>query len=155
MSHLLKSSPPPAGRIVLLSIKPKYADLIVSGTKRVEFRRSWAAQKISKIVLYSSSPVQKLIGMVDVEEAKVASVSALWKICTERGGGLTRQELRDYFAGKRLGNGVLLGKVEVFSMHIDPSEIIDKFVPPQSFRYVDEADYRKLELKLAVERQEQ
>jgi len=152
MSHLPKSSPLPVGRIVLLSIKPKYADLIVSGTKRVEFRRSWAAQDVSKIVIYSSSPVQKLIGMVDVEEVKAVSVAALWEICSERGGGLTRQELRDYFVGKRRGTGVLLGKVKVFSKHIEPTEIIERFVPPQSFRYIDAADYKKLEMRLVVER---
>ncbi|QDD62696.1 ASCH domain-containing protein [Herbaspirillum seropedicae] len=155
MSHLPKSSLLPVGRIVLLSIKPKYADLIVSGAKRVELRRSWAAQEVSKIVIYSSSPVQKLVGIVDVEEAKAASITALWKICTERGGGLTRQELRDYFVGKQRGTGVLLGKVRTFSKHIDPTEIIEGFVPPQSFRYIDVVDYKKLEMKLMVEGKEQ
>ena len=60
-------SPRQDGKVVLLSIKPKYADLILTGSKQVEFRRSWAAQDVGLIVLYSSSPIQKIVGIVEVD----------------------------------------------------------------------------------------
>lgn len=145
MSLFQESSPQLGGRAVLLSIKPKYADLILSGVKRVEFRRSWAAQDVSVIVLYSSAPIQKIVGVVEVDEAVVASPTALWKTCTERGGSLTRDEFRSYFAGKSQGTAVLLGKVFKFAKHVDPGRIISKFVPPQSFRYLDASEYTRLE----------
>lgn len=148
MSHFHESSPHPGSRAVLLSIKPKYADLILSGSKRVEFRRSWAAQNVSVIVLYSSSPIQKIVGVVEVDEAVVASPTSLWRICTERGGGLTRKELRSYFAGKTRGVAVLLGEVFKPTKNVDPKDIINNFVPPQSFRYLDTSEYLKLEEKI-------
>ncbi|WP_207001262.1 ASCH domain-containing protein [Trinickia mobilis] len=155
MSLFQESSPRPGGRAVLLSIKPKYADLILAGSKRVEFRRSWAAQDVSVIVLYSSSPIQKIVGVVEVAEIVVASPTILWKTCTERGGGLTREELRSYFADKSQGVAVLLGKVFKLAKHVDPSDVVSNFVPPQSFRYLDANEYRKLAKKMATSKDRQ
>jgi predicted transcriptional regulator len=76
MSLFQESLSPQGGRAVLLSIKPKYADLILAGSKRVEFRRSWAAQDVSMIVLYSSSPIQKIVGTVEVDEIVIAYPSS-------------------------------------------------------------------------------
>jgi predicted transcriptional regulator len=144
MSLFQGSSPLLGGRAVLLSIKPKYADLVLSGAKRVEFRRSWAAQDVSVIVLYSSAPIQKIVGIVEVDEVVVASPTALWKTCKERGGSLTRDELRSYFTGKSQGVAVLLGKVFKFAKHVEPGRVISNFVPPQSFRYLNESEYMRL-----------
>lgn len=152
MSLFQESSPRLGGRAILLSIKPKYAELILAGSKRVEFRRSWAAQDVRLIVLYSSSPIQKIVGIVEVEDVTIASATSLWTICVERGGGLTRDELRTYFAGKSRGVGVLLGKVFKLSKHVEPSEVISNFVPPQSFRYLDASEYMKLEKKVSGRR---
>lgn len=145
-----ESSLRPSGRAILLSIKPKYADLILAGSKRVEFRRSWAAQNVSIIVLYASSPIQKIVGVIEVDEVITASPTSLWKICTERGGGLTRVELRSYFAGKSRGVAVLLGKVVKPKAHIVPTSIINSFVPPQSFRYLNIDEYKRLEDQMAT-----
>lgn len=150
MSLFRESSPRLSGRTVLLSIKPRYADLIVAGSKRVEFRRSWAAQDVSVIVLYSSSPVQKIVGVVAVDDIVVASPTALWRTCNEMGGGLTREELRSYFAGKSVGVGVLLGQVLKLEKHVEPTDVIKNFVPPQSFRYLDSNEYVKLEKAISA-----
>ncbi|ALT78816.1 ASCH domain-containing protein [Paucibacter sp. KCTC 42545] len=149
MSLSPESSPHPGGRAVLLSIKPKYADLILAGSKRVEFRRSWAAQDVGVIVLYSSAPVQKLVGIVEVDEVIVASPTSLWKACVENGGGLTREELRTYFAGKSKGVAILLGSVHLAAKQIAPSDVFDDFVPPQSFRYLTVKEYLKIQRKVA------
>lgn len=149
-----RSSRQLGGRAVLLSIKPKYADLILSGSKRVEFRRSWAAQDVSVIVLYSSSPIQKIVGMVEVEQVVVTSPTSLWKTCSERGGGLTKKELRSYFSGKSKGVAVLLGQIFKFDTHLKPSDLIEQFTPPQSFRYLSENEY-KIILKNSARQQEE
>lgn len=151
MSLLQEFLPHPSGRAVLLSIKPKYADLILAGSKRVELRRSWAVQDVSIIVLYSSSPIQKIVGVVEVEEVVIASPTALWRICTERGGGVTRKELMSYFSGKSRGVAVLLGKAFKSMQDVEPKEIIKDFVPPQSFRYLDANEYLKVKWKMQTE----
>jgi len=145
-------SPRQDGKVVLLSIKPKYADLILTGSKQVEFRRSWAAQDVGLIVLYSSSPIQKIVGIVEVDSVVMSSPTSLWKTCTEKGGGLTRKELRSYFAGKSKGFAVLLGNVFEPATHIDPADVFCKFIPPQSFRYLDSEEYSKIESKMATQK---
>jgi len=51
---------------ILLSIKPKYAELIKSGMKRYEFRRKISKKAgRSKIFIYSTSPVKKITGVFD------------------------------------------------------------------------------------------
>ena len=48
---------------VVLSIKPEFANKIFEGTKKYEFRRAiFKNPNIKKVVVYSSSPVKKIIG---------------------------------------------------------------------------------------------
>lgn len=47
---------------VLLSIKPKYVQKILDGTKRYEYRKVNFARRIDKIIIYSSYPVKKMLG---------------------------------------------------------------------------------------------
>lgn len=121
---------------MLLSVKPRFANLILAGTKRVEFRRSWATKEVSHIAIYSSSPVQKIVALAAVEEVVLASRRALLNHSTKYGGGLTPDELNDYFDGKERGYAVLLGKVTTFRDPVSPKSIISSFTPPQSFRYL-------------------
>jgi predicted transcriptional regulator len=56
---------------VLLSVKPKYANEIISGRKKYEFRKSiFKREDIKKMYIYSSSPVKKII--------------AIWKVSIHR-----------------------------------------------------------------------
>lgn len=100
------------------------------------------------IVLYASAPVQKIVGFVEVEDVVIAPPSRLWKTCAEMGGGLTRQELRAYFDGKSQGVAVLLGRVVSAVKHLNPTDVISNFVPPQSFRYLNAKEFMKLENKV-------
>jgi len=125
--------------------------MILSGIKRVEFRKSWATHKVSLIVLYSSSPVQKIVGMVRVDDVIIDSPCRLWDTCTKRSGGLTKEELDSYFLNKKQGVAVLLGDFLKPKKQIEPSEIINDFFPPQSFRYMEICEYEKLKEKIFIE----
>lgn len=141
---------PVSGRAILLSIKPKYADLILSGRKRVEFRRTWAADQVGLIVIYASSPVQRIVATVEVSEVVCASLTKLWSYCTSHGGGLTRRELIEYFDGKAKGYAALLGEVRKLKKPIDPQGLFADFSAPQSFRYLTAPEVKKIEKKTAA-----
>jgi predicted transcriptional regulator len=65
---------------VLLSIKPEFAEMIFSGSKRYEFRRSiFRNPDVKTIVVYASSPVQKVIGEFEIETIINAELENLWK----------------------------------------------------------------------------
>lgn len=150
MSLFPKCSLPQAGRAVLLSVKPKYADLISSGIKRVEFRRTWAAEDVGLIAVYASLPVQRIVALVEVEDIVRGSSTVLWGHCTNRGGALTRRELFDYFDGKPQGCAVLLGSVQPLASPIDPKSLFKAFAPPQSFRYLSTAELQKIQGKMVT-----
>jgi len=144
MTSSVKSSAPPVGKAIVLSIKPKYAELILAGTKTVEFRRAWAAEKVDMIAIYASSPIQKLVGIVQVSDIVRAKPATLWGYCSKRGGGLSKSELTAYFNGKESGVAVLLQDAKRFGQGVDPQKVIKNFSPPQSFRYMTAAEMRKL-----------
>jgi predicted transcriptional regulator len=144
MTNFHASSGRQAGQTIILSVRPKYAELILSGAKTVEFRRVWAVQDIRSIAIYASAPVQRILGVVSVSMVVPAKTSTLWTLCAQRGGGLSRTELLDYFEGKQIGYAVLLGKVRRFRNGIEPRKIIKNFSPPQSFRYMSPGEVTKL-----------
>lgn len=134
-----------SGKAIVLSIKPKYADLILVGKKTVEFRRTWAAQDVSTIAIYASSPVCGLVGLISVSEIVRAKPKALWAFCSKHGGALSKDEFSEYFEGKETGIAVLMKGVRRFSKAIDPKKIIKGFSAPQSFRYLADSELTKLE----------
>ena len=150
MTLFQECSQPPGGRAILLSIKPKYSDLILSGEKRVEFRRTWAADEVGLIAIYASSPIQRIVALVGVDEVVWASPTKLWSHCTSRGGALTRRELTEYFGGKVQGCAVLLGQVRKLKQPFDPRSVFKEFSAPQSFRYLTGAEVKKLEKRVAA-----
>lgn len=143
MSLFPESSALPSGRAVLLSIKPKYADLILAGSKRVELRRSWPANDIGVMVLYASAPVQRLVGVAYINHINECGLNELWAVAEAYGGGVTYEELKDYVHGKKTAFGVMIERVEMAKVRVDPKELFQEFVPPQSFSYLSPADFQR------------
>jgi predicted transcriptional regulator len=139
------------GSAILLSVKPKFANLIVDGSKLVELRRTVPAQTVGTIAIYSSSPVQAIVALADVKETIEASPTKLWTIAKDNGGGLTRAELMDYFHSKRTGFAIMLQNVRVYEKPVLPTKIFKPFSAPQSFRYLTPKELKKLEQLLVSE----
>jgi predicted transcriptional regulator len=144
MSLFPESSMPSGGRAVLLSIKPKYADLIMAGTKTVELRRSWSAMDAGLMVIYSSMPVQRLVGIATIERVEIRDVEGLWQLACDHGGGLTKDELEGYFKGKKTAYGVMIRSVQLAESPVDPKTLFADFTPPQSFLYLSPSDYQRV-----------
>lgn len=141
---------PQGPRAVLLSVKPRFAEQILAGTKAVEFRRSWAAESVGLAVIYSSSPIQCLVGIVEIEGMVMASPASVWTKCRARGPGLERKELMEYFAGKDNAYGILLGRRTLPEKPIRPKTIFRGFRPPQSFRYLTATELRRIGKRFGI-----
>lgn len=144
MSLFPESCEQPSGRAVLLSIKPKYADLILAGSKRVELRRNWPSSDVGILVLYSSAPVQKLVGIAFVERIEERDFESLWKLADASGAGVTYDELRSYVNGKRTAFGVMIDRAKTAEAQVDPKDIFPDFTPPQSFIYLAPDEFRRV-----------
>ncbi|MDI6867121.1 ASCH domain-containing protein [Methanoculleus sp.] len=103
---------------VLLSIKPEYADKILCGSKRCEFRKTIFKNKgIREIVIYSSSPVKKIVGTCvigSITEDHPLNLRERFRDVS----GLCEEEYSSYFSGKERGDTPL--KLEVSINSIDP-----------------------------------
>lgn len=144
MSLFPESLELPSGRAVLLSIKPKYADLILAGSKKVELRRSWPSNDIGVMVLYSSSPVQRLVGVAYVDRVNEADIEGLWQLASNYGGGVTHDELVEYFEGKKSAYGIMIKDARTAQCSADPKEVFPDFSPPQSYLYLTPGDFQKV-----------
>ena len=144
MSLFPESSEQPSGRAVLLSIKPKYVDLILAGSKRVELRRSWPSNDIGVMVLYSSAPIQRLVGLAFIDRVEECDLERLWDIADANGGGVTYEELQAYVEGKKRAFGVMIDRVKVAKVAVDPKSLFEDFTPPQSFLYLSPLDFQRV-----------
>lgn len=120
---------------ILLSIKPEYVEKILGGSKRYEFRRSVARRAVDKILIYSSSPEQKVVGEVKVDEVLFDTPDKLWQV-TRASAGISRRKYDEYFDGKDGAYAYKLGEVSVYESPKVLADFDVKF-PPQSFMYLN------------------
>ena len=64
---------------MLLSIKPKYAKVILEGKKQYEFRKSRPKDGVDRIIFYASAPQKEVVGeaLIDVNVFHDLSLSGL------------------------------------------------------------------------------
>lgn len=121
---------------VILSIKPKYANAILSGEKKVEFRKLTFKQKIEKVYIYSSAPEQKIIGSFTIDTIIADTPERLWKKF-KNVGSIEEDDFFEYFADKELGYSIKIKSINKFRKAIDPKDIFENFVAPQSYMYCE------------------
>ena len=95
---------------ILLSINPEYAERILVGSKKYEFRKKLANKPVNKILIYSTTPIMKVVGEVEVVKTISSSPSALWEH-TKKFAGISRDKFRKYFKGCKVAYAYELGKV--------------------------------------------
>lgn len=121
---------------ILLSIKPKYAESIISGNKRYEFRKIiFKRNYIKNVYIYCTSPVKRIIGSFKVGDIIEDRPIRLWEKLNKF-SGLDEEEFFDYFKNIERGFAIEIKSIEKFEDPVDPVKLIPGFVPPQSFCYV-------------------
>lgn len=123
---------------VLLSVKPKYVEKIIEGTKKYEFRKLIfkTPDKSEKVYIYSSSPIKKIVGSFCVEDIIQDKPKNLWDLCGNY-AGINEKDFFEYFKNKETGFAILMRNLEVFDEPIDPYENIENFRAPQSYSYIE------------------
>ena len=119
---------------VILSIKPEFANKIFDGTKKFEFRKSiFKNENVKTILVYSSSPVQKVIGEFQIEHILKDNLASLWE-ATKDHSGITEDYFYKYFADKELGFAI---KIKSKTIYSEPKCLRNDYnlFPPQSFVY--------------------
>ena len=127
-------------RMIVLSLTPRFAEAILSGTKTVELRRT--APRIvvpTRALLYATTPVRALLGTCIITSVMSASLSALWREYGSR-SELSYSEFKRYFEGLDIGTALTLGHQQPLDRMVPLQDLRARpsgFRPPQSFAYVD------------------
>lgn len=126
-------------RCLVLSIRPKYVDRILAGTKTIELRRTAPdLEPGTKVFIYASTPVKALVGIAVLGEIVRYSPSRLW---AKHGAqaGVTPGEYQDYFDGADAAYGLQLREITPASESVQLNEMRKiGMEPPQSWRYVSQ-----------------
>lgn len=123
---------------VLLSVKPKFVNLIASGVKCFEYRRVlYKHPDIKRIVVYASNPVCRIVGEIEVGELLTDTPEALWRR-TRGKAGVSREFFFSYFSGRPKAHAI---EIKAFHPYPSPKRLADEYpsiAPPQSFCYLYE-----------------
>ena len=122
-------------KAVLLSIKPEFAHKIFDGTKKYEFRKQiFKDSSVKKVIVYSSSPEQKVIGEFKIDTILRDTPSAIW-LQTRDYSGISQAFYDEYFRGRQNAYAIKVASTRIYEQKKDLSDF-DIMFPPQSFAYV-------------------
>jgi len=121
---------------IILSIKPEFAEKILSGEKRFEFRKAaFNNASVRTVVIYATKPIGKVVGEFEISAVHVDSPSNIWKK-TRHHAGIDKQFFDSYFEDRDVAVAIGVGKVHRFSEPRRLSEYGEGLAAPQSFRYL-------------------
>ena len=141
-----------SSRMVVLSLRPRFAEAILAGDKTVELRRTVPKIVVpTRALLYAATPVRALLGTCIVTDVASVAPAVLWEEYGSR-TGLLHHEFQQYFEGVDTGAALTLADPQPFSRRIPLEDLRARprgFRPPQSFGYVDAQTGDRL-MKLAA-----
>lgn len=120
---------------VVLSIKPEYAFKIFDGSKKFEFRKViFKNTSVKSVIVYASSPVQKVIGEFEIGVIFNNDLETLWNL-TKEYSGISEDFFYEYFSKREKGFAIQVKNKKIYK---EPKCLKKDFNlhPPQSFAYV-------------------
>lgn len=116
--------------IIMISASPKHADILLDDpNKKVFFYKVTPVNKVKRVLIYATAPVQGVIGEFDLEKIDIKAVSTIWK---NYGASsvLTKKEYDEYYKDKKEAHAMISKeafryskpkKLEDFNMKKGPS----------------------------------
>lgn len=120
---------------VIMSIKPEFANKILDGTKKFEFRTQVPQKEFKTVIIYATSPIKKMVGEFTVRRVIKETPEELWKV-TQKYAGIDYEYFSKYFKGREYGYAIEVKNYLKYYAPIDPYSFVPNFNPPQSFMYL-------------------
>lgn len=105
---------------ILISIHKKYCDKIISGEKKVEFRKKVPKEGIEKVFVYETRSKRKckLIGYFTIKEIVHDTIGNLWD-CYKEISGINKEGFYEYFKNYEKGYAIVIDKFYYAPIKID------------------------------------
>lgn len=119
---------------ILMSIKPEYIKKIFDGTKKYEYRKTKCKIKPTKIIVYTSSPIKKVVGEIIIEDILYDKKEIIWDK-TKVSGGIEKKNYDKYFEKK---DNAIAYKIKEYIKYDSPKELSEYNIKyaPQSYVYI-------------------
>jgi len=122
---------------LVISVRPRFAERIVAGTKTVEFRRRFSPRMVGRrAAIYSCAPDKSIVGECTIKSVTIGTPGAIW----ERFGaaaGCTAEEFFGYTDGSANASAVELSDIKPYFAPLSLNQLEDitgqKLRPPQSY----------------------
>lgn len=125
-------------RALLLSVRPRFAESIITGTKSAEIRRQRPrVQRGTPVVIYATLPAAAVIGTARIAGISSGSPADLWARHREQ-VGVSREEFDSYLDGAPTAYILILAEAKRLSMPLSLHDLRASadFQPPRSFQYL-------------------
>lgn len=122
-----------------MSVHPQYAEAIMDGRKKVEFRKRPLAEDVTVVWVYATAPVQRVVGYFAAGPSVTAEPSVLWRRF-RRVGCIDRSDFDRYYGASAVGSGIQILSATRLVAPLPIADLLPSGVPPQSYAYVGLVD---------------
>lgn len=124
---------------ILMSIRPPYVEMLVSGWKTVEIRkRAVRAPAGARIWIYATSPRKEVVASARLEAVVLETPEKIWRAFGDR-VGIDRSEFDAYVGGAQVVAALCLTEITKLDSPLCPRGERPAFRPPQSYAFLRDA----------------
>ena len=125
------------GKHLFISVKPEFANKIISQKKKIELRKVKPSVEVgSYVIIYASSPIKSILGFGVVQEIIETTPKQMWKKYSSM-LGIDKIRFDDYYNGTEKAIGIKIKNTkQIPPIHLkDLRNDTPNFHPPQIYRY--------------------
>ncbi len=138
---------------ILMSVKPPYVDMLISGCKTVEIRkRAVRAPAGARIWIYATSPRRQVVAFARLQGVALEAPDEIWHAFGDR-VGIDRWEFDAYVGDAALVAALTLTEITELEVPLCARSETPAFHPPQSYAFLrDDELLAALEARCSTER---
>lgn len=140
----------------IISIRPAFAEAILSGRKTVELRRRIPPIEVgARLWIYATRPAASIVGVAIIDTIFRGTPQAVWETYSDR-IAINRDGFNSYFEGAREAIGIRLSKVQRMQpISIEQLRIWKEgFHPPQVLARITASEAKRLRQMSSFEKED-
>jgi predicted transcriptional regulator len=126
-------------KFLFISIKPEYANKIISKQKTIELRKNRPnVKKGDYVLIYATVPVKAVIGFGKIKNIIETSPDNMWKENSDK-LGIKKEAFDKYYTDTNRAIGIEISSICKFEFGFlltKIKELHPSFSPPQTYRYI-------------------
>lgn len=116
-------SPSRGDRLMIVSVRPRFVNAILDGSKSVELRRTRPQVAVGQpVAIYATVPVASIVATARIKAVTIGAPSTVWEVVKED-AGVTRQHFRTYFAGIPTAVAIHLDEVRALESSVSLGDL--------------------------------